>query len=309
MRLSKRSCRSTAWRSSLERDDREPQGERENEQQRARHDASASVRTKSTICHRSTRPWRTRTSWRPRRAPFHEFPAMDPSPIDVPEETVVEDLADALTPVETLETSRNPFTRNQSPRNQSPKESIPQGVNQRSTRSSQPNPPTSPLIRTWSILRSRPSTSRWRRPSKSPPPRPNHSSNHNRLSPSLRRFQRPSPEPEAEPERTRRLRADESASNRSPPVRGRTVRSTTSGQKTPPPPAPPPEPARPANPSEVARIRRSAPRSSNRLFQFISRLRRPHHHRRCARRRCQQSRRSCQRPLARCLNPSIRLRS
>ncbi len=45
------------------RHDREPLGER-----------GTSVRTKFTTCHRSTRPWRTRTSWRPRRAPSTSSP-------------------------------------------------------------------------------------------------------------------------------------------------------------------------------------------------------------------------------------------
>ena len=127
----------------------------------------------------------------------------------------------------------------------------------------------------------------------------------------------PSEIPAVEPEpgapnqrRTRRLRVGESASNRSPPAPGRTSFARRRADRRPA--ATTGATARACSTGEPKRVARvAAARRAVRTASSNSSAgsAAPTSRRRCARRRCPRSRRSCQRPLARCLNPSIRLRS
>ena len=217
----------------------------------------------------------------------HEFPAMDPSPIDLPEETVAEDLADALTPVETAEES-------------APEESVEEApVVAEAEPWAEHNPPLPTVdepiaeeaveVATAAVETFVEPQSTVAEPSEIPAAEP---------------------EPEAEPEKdsasSRRRKRQQQKSAR---ARKDKLRSTTSGQKTPPPP-PTARACSPCEPKRVARVAaarravRTARSNSPAGSAAAATSRHP-----CGRRLCPRPRRSRRCRSASCLNPSIRLRS
>ena len=300
MRRSKRSCRSTIWRRSPtssvqprdrigERHDREPQRERGHEPHGERHDREPQGERDDEIYDLPPLDEVMADENILAAAPsaVHEFRAMDPSPIDVPEETVVEDLAEPLTPAETAEETPE-YSAHEESVEEAP---VVAAAEPAGKKVEHPPLPTvdEPIAETVDVATA----------AVEPFVEPR------ATVAALRRFQPSSPNRRPNQTRTRRLRAGESASNRNPPARGRTSFARRRAVRRH-------RHRRRHRPSLRARrtqaggwCRRSAPRSSNRPFQFISRLRRHRRHR-CGRRRCPRSRRSCQRRSARCLTPSIR---
>jgi hypothetical protein len=152
----------------------------------------------------------------------HEFPATDPSPIEVAQATSIEDLTDALTPEERPEDTAEeapvlaadePWAAHHSPL-PTVDEPIAEEAVEVATAALEPFVEPQPTIDASSTIPAA------------------------------------EPEPETEPEKdsasSRRRKRQQQKSAR---ARKDKLRSTTSGQKTPPPPGPPPEPARPTNPS------------------------------------------------------------
>ena len=200
--------------------DREPQGERGNERADEIYDLPPLDEVMADENILAAAP-----------SAVHEFPAMDPSPLDVPEETVVEDPAAALTPVETPEeTAEEP----------APEEPVEEAHRVAAAEPAKevayPPLPTidEPIAETVEVATAAVEPfvepqSTVAEPSEIPAAEP---------------------ESEAEPEKdsasSRRRKRQQQKSAR---ARKDKLRSTTSGQKAPPPPAPLPEPARPVNPS------------------------------------------------------------
>ena len=161
---------------------------------------------------------------------------MDPSPIDVPEETVVEDLADALTPLETLEDSEESALEESVPQESIEEAPVVAAAEPADKEVEYPPLPAidEPVAEAVEVATA----------AVEPFVEPHSTVAEPAEIPAVE------PEPDAEPEKdsasSRRRKRQQQKSAR---ARKDKLRSTTSGQKTPPPPAPPPEPARPVNPS------------------------------------------------------------
>ena len=203
-----------------EHHDREPQGDRDDERQREHDREAQAERDKEfyDLPPLDEAMAEANILAAPPSA-VHGFLAADPSPIDVPIDTAIEDVADSLTPEETSEklAEEAPVVAAAEPDVEHPP--LP----------TVEEPPAEVLVSTAAVepvVESQPTSA----PSSAIPA--------------------VELEPEAEPEKdsasSRRRKRQQQKSAR---ARKDKLRSTTSGQKTPPPPAPPPEPARPANPS------------------------------------------------------------